>query len=111
MPQRRARFCSATAAVASLPISSRSQGPLPLSVIFEPHEIDLPAALLEPELHQPLADAWTAHAAPALGIVGGTVGGAQQIAAVEIEKYSFLPVEFHRHVRAAIQIPMRGSPI
>src|SRR6267142_2722554 len=34
-----------------------------------------------------------------------------EIASVKIEKYSFLPIEFHRDVRATVEICMHGSPV
>src|SRR6185503_20910960 len=109
MPQRRARRCSASAAVASLVIRSFSQLPSVLSVIFEPREVNHPIAFLDPQFDQRRAVAGAADAAPARRLVGGAVGRAQQVAAVGIEKYPVLPVEFHRDVRAAVQVAVGPS--
>src|SRR5947199_25883 len=63
-----------------------------------------PCVLFHIEFQAPAADAGTADAAAAGGVIGGAVRRAKEVASVSIEKYSFLPVEFHRDVRAAIEI-------
>src|SRR3954470_7570716 len=103
MPQRRRRRCSASASDASLVMRSRSQFGL-FSVIFEPREKNHAIALFHIEFQEPPADAGTADAAAAGGVIGGAVRRAKQVTSVSIEKYSFLPVEFHRDVRTAIEI-------
>src|SRR3954447_12206514 len=108
MPQRRARRCSLRAAVARLAISSRSHCGL-FSVILESHEVDRAVALLEPELDQRRAVARAAQAPPACRFVGGAVSRAYQIASVGIEKYTLLPVEFHRNMGAAVEITMHAT--
>src|SRR5215470_4790291 len=100
MPQRRARRCSLSAALARLAIRSRSHCGL-LSVIVESQEINGAVALLEPELDQGRAVAGAAEAPAARRFVRRPVRRAYQIAPIGIEKYTFLPVEFHRDVRAA----------
>src|SRR5438874_5702752 len=110
IPQRRRRRCSTSASAASLVISSRSQGVL-LSVILEPREINHAIAFLHQELHQRRAVARPADTAPARHIVGGAVGRAEKIASVRIEKYSFLPIELHRDIRAAVEIGIHPAPV
>src|SRR4051812_302022 len=105
MPQRRLRFCSASASVASFVTRSRSQEPL-LSVIFESFEINIAIALFHPDFEQRASAAGAADAAAGLRLVGCAVRGAEKIATVGVEKYSFLPVKFHLDVRAAVQIPL-----
>src|SRR5688572_5404626 len=103
MPHSRARRCSLSAAVASLVTSSRSHCPL-FSFICKPHEVDLAVAFLDGELDQRSAVAGSAEAAAARRVVRRAVRRAYQVASARIEKYSFLPVEFHRDVRAAVQV-------
>src|SRR5438132_7345859 len=110
IPQRRRRRCSTSASAASFVISSRSQGAL-LSVIFDPREINHAIVFLHQELHQRRAVARPADAASARRVVGGAVGRAKEIASVRIEKYSFLPIEFHRDVRAAVEIRLHPAPV
>src|SRR3954469_12537619 len=98
MPQRRRRFCSARASVASFVTRSRSQEVL-LSVICESFEVNVAVALFDQDLHERAAVAGAAEAAAGLGLIGRAVRGADQVAAVGVEKYSFLPVEFHRDMR------------
>src|SRR6478609_10001333 len=105
MPHRRRRRCSFSASDASFVTRSRSQEPL-LSVIFEPFEINLAVALFHQDLHQRPAVAGAANAVSARGAVRGAMRRADEIASFRIEKYSFLPVEFHRYVRTAIQVSM-----
>src|SRR5580765_2254853 len=107
MPQRRARRCSVSAAFASSVISLRSH--CSLSAIFEPYEVDAAAALLDPELHQRRLVARPAEALAGRGMVSGTVRRAYQIDSGGIEEYAFLPIEFHRDMRAAVQIAVRFS--
>src|SRR2546421_9176933 len=108
MPQRRRFRCSSSASLASFVTSSRSHEEL-LSVFFEPREINHAVALLDEEPHQRRAAARPADAAAAGCLVGGAMGGTEQVAPVGIEKYSFLPVEFHRDVRATVQIRMHPA--
>src|SRR4051812_11663023 len=103
MPQRRRRLCSARASVASFVTRSRSQEVL-LSVICESFEVNVAVALFHQNLHQWIAAAGAADAAAGFGLVRRAVRGAEKIAPVGIEKYSFLPVEFHLDVRAAVEI-------
>src|SRR2546426_3756127 len=110
MPQRRRRRCSTSASAASLVMSSRSQGAL-LSVILEPREINHAIAFLHHQPHQRRAVARAADAVSARRVVGGAVGRAEEIASVQIEKYPFLPIEFHRNVRAAVEIGMHPAPV
>src|SRR5258708_294715 len=110
MPQRRRRRCSTSTSAASLVIRSRSQEPLP-SVICDPREINVAVALLHQELHQRAAVARPADAAPARSAVGGAVRRAKQIASFRIEKYPFLPIEFHRDVRAAVEVSMHRAVV
>src|SRR5260221_6435570 len=110
MPQRRRLRCSSSASLASFVTSSRSHEEL-LSVIFEPREINHAVALLDEEPYEWSAAARPADAAPAGGLIGRAVRRAEQIAAVEIEKYSFLPVEFHRDMRATVEISMHPPPV
>src|SRR4051812_8871621 len=110
MPQRRRRRCSTSASPASLVIKSRSQEPLP-SVIFEPREINLAVALFHQDLHQRAAVAGSADAVPARGAIGGAMGRAEQIASFRIEKYPFLPIKFHRDMRATVEICMHRAAV
>src|SRR5258706_3383885 len=110
MPQRRRRRCSTSASEAIFVIRSRSQFGL-FSVIFEPREINHAIALFHIEFQEPSANAGAADAAAGGGLVGRAVGRAKEIASVGIEKYSFLPVEFHRDVRAAIEVGMHRAPV
>src|SRR5204863_107424 len=110
MPQRRRFRCSTSASLASFVTSSRSQEEL-LSVIFEPREINHAIAFLHQEPHQRRAIAGAADAVSARRIVGGAVGRAEEIASVRIEKYSFLPIEFHRDMRAAVEIGMHPAAV
>src|SRR4051812_45060852 len=103
MPQRRARRCSLSAAFASSVTSLRSHCSL-LSAIFEPHEINAAAALLDLELHERRTVARTAEALAARRMIGSTVRRAYQIDSGDIEKYAFLPVELHRDMRATVEI-------
>src|SRR5919201_1869375 len=103
MPQRRRRRCSTSASAASLGMRSRSQLGLS-SVIFEPREVNHAIALFHIEFQEPPTNAGAADAAAGGGVIGCAVGRAKQIASVSIEKYSFLPVELHRDVRATIEI-------
>src|SRR3954468_7936714 len=110
MPQRRARRCSFRAAVARLAISSRSHCGL-FSVIVESHEINAAVALLEPQLDQRRAVARAAEASTARRLVRGAVRRAYQIAPVRIEKYTLLPVEFHRDMGAAVEITVHPTGV
>src|SRR5690349_18644554 len=103
MPQRRRLRCSFSASDASFVTRSRSQEPFP-SVIFEPREINVAVALFHQDLHQRRAVARSTDAVPARGAVRRAVGRAEQIASFRIEKYPFLPIEFHRNVRTAVQV-------
>src|SRR4029079_19704316 len=103
MPQRRARRCSFRAAVARLVTRSRSHCGL-LSVIVEPHEVDRAVALLELQLDQRGAVAGSAQAAAACRFVERTVRRRYQMASIGIEKFPFLPIQFHRDVRASVQV-------
>src|SRR5437762_9640525 len=112
MPQRRRFRCSSSASLASLVTSSRSHEELLLlSVIFEPREINHAVALLDEEPYQRRAAARPADAAPGVGLISGAVRRAEQIPSVGVEKYSFLPVEFHRDMRATVQIRMHPAPV
>src|SRR5919205_2150669 len=108
MPQRRRRRCSASASLASLVIRLRSQFGS-CSVIVEPLEVNLAVALYDPQLQQPAAVTGAAHAQAACRVVGRAVSGAEKIASVGVEKYSFLPVQFHRDVRAAVEIRVHSA--
>src|SRR5258708_23357276 len=110
MPQRRRRRCSTSASAASLVIRSRSQEPLP-SVIFEPREINVAVALLDQELHQRVAVARPADAAPPRNAVGVAGRRAKQIASFRIEKYPFLPIKVHRYLLAAVQALMHRASV
>src|SRR5262249_38757084 len=79
------------------------------SVIFEPREVNHAIALFHIEFQEPSAVAGAADAAAGGGVIGRAVSRAKEIASVRIEKYSFLPVEFHRDVRAAIEIGMHRA--
>src|SRR5258706_4716810 len=103
MPQRRRFRCSSSASLASFVTSSRSHEEL-LSVIFEPREINHAVALLDEEPYEWSAAARPADAAPAGGLIGRAVRPAEQIAAVGIAKYPFLPVEFHPDLPATVLI-------
>src|SRR5437764_7578693 len=105
MPQRRRRRCSIRASCASLAMSPRSQFGSVLSVIFEPREVNHPIAFFHIEFYQAAA-ARSADAATARRVIGRAMRRAKKVASVGIEKYSFLPVEFHRDMRAAVQIGM-----
>src|SRR5438874_10173599 len=112
MPQRRRFRCSSSASLASLVTSSRSHEELLLlSVIFEPREINHAIALLDEQPYQRRAAARPADAAPAGCFIGRPMRRAEQIASVGIEKYSFLPVEFHRDMRATVEIGMHPTPV
>src|SRR3954469_6222481 len=108
IPQRRRRFCSTSASVASFVTRSRSQEPL-LSVICKSFEVNVAVALFHQHLHERTAAAGAADAAAGLGLIRRAVRGAEKVAPVGVEKYSFLPVEFHLDVRAAVQIPLHRS--
>src|SRR5690242_14541504 len=113
MPQRRARRCSASAAVASRAIRSRSQRASPgagagsASVVFEPLEKNHPIAFLDSQFEQLAADTRPLDAAAGAGLVDRAVGRAYQVAPRRVEKYPFLPVELHRDVRAAVEVGVR----
>src|SRR5688572_18303036 len=113
MPHSRARRCSLSAAVASLVTSSRSQMPLPdfssPLVIVESYEVDQAVSFLETQLHQRAAVARAPETAAGGRIVGGAVRRAEQVTLVGIEEYAFLPVEFHRDMRTAVQVGMNLS--
>src|SRR6267142_2609012 len=102
MPQRRRLRCSSSASLASFVTSSRSHDEL-LSVIFQSREINHAVAFLHHQLHQRRAVARAADAATARRVVGGAVRRTEEIASVQIEKYSFLPIEFHRDVRFEVE--------
>src|SRR5918912_757472 len=108
MPQRRRRRCSIRASCASLAMRSRSQFGLVLSVIFEPREVNHPIAFFHIEFYQPAA-ARSADAAAARRVVGRAMRRAKEVASVGIEKYSFLPVEFQRDMRAAVEVGPHGA--
>src|SRR3982751_4535075 len=108
MPQRRRRLCSASASVASFVTKLRSHDSL-LSVICESFEVNVAVALFHQDLHQRAAAAGAADAAAGFGLVRRAVRGTEKVAAVGVEKYSFLPVEFHLDVRAAVEIPLHRA--
>src|SRR4051812_22097757 len=100
MPQRRARRCSRSDAVASFSMTSRSQ--LASAIVLFLH-YDLAVTFLDRHGHQP-AFAGSAEAAAGLWRVDRAVRRAYQKQPFAIEELPRLPVELHRHVRAAIQI-------
>src|SRR6185295_11202394 len=103
MPQRRARRCSLSAAVASFSISPRSHCPS-LSAIVDSFEEHLAVPLLDLQRHQRCAAAGAAQALAAVRGVCRTVCRAYQIASVEIENLALAPIEFHRQVAAAVEV-------
>src|SRR5687767_4492065 len=109
MPHRRARRCSLSAAVASFVTRSRSH--CPLSAILESREVDHAVALQQRELYEWTAVAGPAEAAAARRLIECAVGRAYQIAPVAIEEYALLPVELHRHVRAAIEVAVHAPAV
>src|SRR5256885_8593978 len=84
--------------------------PLPPS-ISDPVKITHAAA--PPPHHPPqrAAVARPADTVPARGAVGGAMCRTKQIASFGIEKYPFLPVEFHRDMGAAVQICMDRAAV
>src|SRR5690242_8608264 len=113
MPQRRARRCSASAAPARRVMSSRSQLPSPPagapSVVLEALEVNHPIAFLYLQFDQSAASARALEAAAARGVVHRAVRAAHEVATGGIEKYSFLPVELHRDMRAAVEVGVRRA--
>ena len=53
---------------------------------------------------QPTTTAWPAHAFAVGGLVSGTVDAANDETLVTVQKFTGLPVQFHRHMQAAIQV-------
>src|SRR3972149_5738442 len=102
MPQRRARRCSLSAAVASFSISPRSHCPS-LSAIVDSLEVDLAVPLLDLQGQERRAAAGPAQAFSARGGIRRAVRRAYQIATFQVEDFSLAPVEFHRHGAAAVE--------
>src|SRR6185436_15086490 len=107
MPQRRARRCSLSASVASFSIKPRSHCPS-LSAIVDSFEVNPAVPLLHLQRHERRAAAGSAEAFSAVRGVGRAVRRAYQIAALEIEDFSLAPVEFHRHVAAAVEVAVHA---
>ncbi len=61
------------------------------------------------QFHQPGTPAGPAHARTAGGSVTRPVRGAQQVLAKGVEEVAFIPVEFQRPVRAAVEIGVHGA--
>src|SRR5437879_11925324 len=101
MPQRRARRCSLRAAVASVSITSRSQ-------LFSDTRItlhdDTTVPLLDGDRNESVPEAGAAKTSACIRRVSCTVRRAYQMRAPDIEQLSRFPVQFHRHVRAALQV-------
>lgn len=70
--------------------------------------INQACAFRQRDLHQ-ATTAWAACALAGIGQVGGAVAGAQQPLAAVVKNPVGLPVERHRHVRAAVQVGMRQT--
>src|SRR5712692_398975 len=101
MPQRRERRCSFNAASASFSITSRSQLPSAMQIAL--HD-DAAVSLLDGDRNETLLEARTAHTPAGVRCVGRTVRRAYQMQTPDIKKLSGLPVQFHGHVRAAIEV-------
>src|SRR5882762_3885235 len=108
MPQRRARRCSLSAAVASASITSRSQ--LPSDTRITLHDY-IAAPLLDGDRYESLLEARAAKTSACIRRVGRTVRRAYQMQAPDIKKLSGLPVELHRHVRAAVEVGIDPPPV
>src|SRR6185436_13470188 len=106
MPQRRARRCSFSASIASFSSTSRSQRPS-LSVIFRSQVENLAVALLHAQANERRSAARTAYAFSGRSLIRRTVRRAYQIATFEVEEFAFAPIQFHRHMTAAIQVGAR----
>src|SRR6185295_17269639 len=103
MPQRRARRCSLSASVASFSIRPRSHCPS-LSAIVDSLEVDLAVPLGHLQGHERRAAAGPAEALSAVGGICRAVRRAYQIAPAQIEDFALAPVQFHRHVTAAVEV-------
>src|ERR1035437_3913515 len=105
MPHRRAFFCSLRAAKESFSSVSRSQFLSDSAIASTFHiQIDVATRLEHIQAYQLRAAARPATACAALRRIQRAMSGAYQILTVRIEKLSLLPVEFHRYVRAAVDI-------
>src|SRR5450830_1781851 len=105
MPHRRAFFCSLRAAKESFSSVSRSQFFSSSAIASTFHiQIDAATRLEHIQAYQFRAAARPATAGAALRRIQRAMSGAYQILAVRIEKLPLLPVEFHRYVRAAVEI-------
>src|SRR4026208_1359310 len=106
MPQRRERRCSFSASIASFSSTSRSQRPS-LSVILESQVENIAVALLHAQAHERRSAARSAYAFSGRSIIRRAVRRAYQIASFEVEEFALAPIQFHRHVAAAIQVGVR----
>src|SRR6266571_7691331 len=108
MPQRRERRCSFNAASASFSITSRSQLPSVMQIAL--HD-DAAVALFHGDRNKTLLEARTAQTPAGVRCVGRTVRRAYQMQAPDIKKLSGLPVQFHGHVRAAVEVGIDPPPV
>src|SRR3972149_4781618 len=102
MPQRRDRRCSLSASVASFSITPRSQSP-PFSALASAFQINATAPLVDFDPRQrPRAGSAEAHAG--VRCVKRAMCRAYQKQPFGIKDSARLPVQFHRHVLAAVEI-------
>src|SRR5215470_17824818 len=101
MPQRRARRCSLRAALASFSIICLSQSASAMGSAFQE---DLAVALLDGDGNEPFLEAGPEDASAGVGRVGRAVRRAYQMQAPDIKELAGLPIELHRHVRAAVEV-------
>src|SRR5213592_1983330 len=108
MLQRRARRCSLRAAVASVSITSRSQLLSDTRITLDDYAA---IPLLDGDRDESLLEARAAQTSACMRCVGRTVRRAYQMQAPDIKKLSGLPVQFHGHVRAAVEVGIDPPPV
>src|SRR5262252_6044889 len=108
MPQRRARRCSFSAAPARFSISCFSQS---ASAMWSAFHEDAAVALLDGYGNEPFLEAGPANASARVRRVGRAVGRAYQMQAPDIKELAGFPVEFHGHVRAAVEVGVDPAPV
>src|SRR5712664_3636209 len=108
MPQRRARRCSFSAAVASFSITPRSQSASATRVTLHDYTA---VPLFDGNRNEPLLEARAAKTSACIRRIGRTVRRAYQMQAPDIKKLSKFPVQLHRHMRAAVEVGIGPAPV
>src|SRR5260370_1790066 len=108
MPQRRARRFSLSSAPASFSIASRSQLPSATRIAFHDHTA---VPLFDGNRDEPLLEARSVETSARIRPIGCTVRPAYQMQAPDIQELSGLPVQLHRHVRAAVELSIDPASV